>query len=238
MVWRRIGVFVSVLVVPIVAATFPALAIPPCSSIGFSSCNYDCSLSKGDNQPPPPTCQEVTFGACVDGVELYRYTCTENVTITKQCTCDDPPEDPPSGGCFLAGTPISMADGSTRPIEEIQAGDTVFAYDEASKQMKPDKVKVVHPVVERDFYLVVNGKMKLTPNHRVLSKGEWVEIGQLAVGDTLTAPDGEPVPIEKIEKVEGKVKVYNFAVNPYETYVASGVIVHNRKQETTPPPEP
>jgi hypothetical protein len=131
-----------------------------------------------------------------------------------------------------------MADGSTKPIEEIKAGDLVFAYDEASKQMKPDKVKVVHPVVERDSYLVVNGTIKVTANHRVLSRGEWVEIGQLAVGDTLTAPNGNAVPIEKIEKVEGKVKVYNFAVNPYETYVAHGVIVHNKKHETTSPPQP
>jgi hypothetical protein len=27
------------------------------------------------------------------------------------------------------------------------------------------------------------------------------------------------------------VTVYNFAVNPYETYVANGVIVHNKKHE-------
>jgi hypothetical protein len=154
--------------------------------------------------------------------------CNEGRPITGKCDCDG---DPGGGGCFLAGAPITMADGSTKPIEEIRAGDFVLAYDEIAKQMKPDKVREVHKPVEVPFYLVVNQSMKLTPNHRVLSKGEWVEIGQLAVGDTLTAPGGKAVPIEKIEKVEGKVTVYNFAVNPYETYVANGVIVHNKKHE-------
>jgi hypothetical protein len=34
--------------------------------------------------------------------------------------------------------------------------------------------------------------------------------------------------------------VYNFAVNPYETYIANGVIGHNRKPEIeeAPPDEP
>ncbi|HET9299334.1 MAG TPA: Hint domain-containing protein [Candidatus Polarisedimenticolaceae bacterium] len=238
MVCRRIGVFVSVFATVLIAASLPALAVP-CSQLATATaCANQCYLQDDDGIEPYPLCTTYVQSTCSkNGVARVTYYCSDGSILSSgNCSCDVP-QDPP-GGCFLAGTPITMGDGSTKPIEEIQAGDTVFAYDEASKQMKPDKVKVVHPVVERDFYLVVNGKMKLTPNHRVLSKGEWVEIGQLAVGDTLTAPDGEPVPIEKIEKVEGKVKVYNFAVNPYETYVASGVIVHNRKQETTPPPQP
>ena len=33
--------------------------------------------------------------------------------------------------CFVAGTPIRMADGTDRPIEHVRAGDRVLAYDEA-----------------------------------------------------------------------------------------------------------
>eukprot|EP01043_Picozoa_sp_COSAG02_P026052 COSAG02_NODE_1489_length_12365_cov_22.798793_5_plen_1063_part_00 len=33
------------------------------------------------------------------------------------------------GGCFLAGTPITMADGSTKAIELVQAGDAVLSWD-------------------------------------------------------------------------------------------------------------
>ena len=34
--------------------------------------------------------------------------------------------------------------------------------------------------------------------------------------------------IESIKTVEEPVTVYNFSVNPYQTYVADGVIVHNK----------
>lgn len=35
-----------------------------------------------------------------------------------------------TGFCFLAGTPITLADNSTHPIEQIQLGDQVLSYDE------------------------------------------------------------------------------------------------------------
>lgn len=132
-------------------------------------------------------------------------------------------------GCFLAGTPITMADGSQKPIEEMKVGDMVLAYDEATKQMKPDKVTEIFKHDQEDTFLIVNGHIKVTPIHRVLSKGNWVEIGKLKVGDTLTNTKGEDVAIQTIEVVNNKVNIYNFEVNPYHTYVADGVIVHNRK---------
>jgi len=234
MACRRVGVFVSVFAAFILATSLPVLAVPCSQIVNATQCAQACYF-----QEVPAQCRSFGQGQCTNGVAQYSYVCSDGTVLPGTCSCGDSGGSPGGGsGCFLAGASITMADGSTKPIEEIQAGDMILAYDEASKQMKADRVKVVHPPVERDFYLVINGTMKLTPNHRVLSKGEWVEIGQLAVGDTLTAPDGKPVPIEKIEKVDGKVMVYNFAVNPYETYVANGVIVHNRKQETTPPPQP
>ncbi len=33
------------------------------------------------------------------------------------------------GGCFLANTPIKMADGSYKNIQDILVGDNVFAFD-------------------------------------------------------------------------------------------------------------
>ncbi|HOW35276.1 MAG TPA: polymorphic toxin-type HINT domain-containing protein [Candidatus Omnitrophota bacterium] len=132
-------------------------------------------------------------------------------------------------GCFLAGTPITMADGTQKPIENISVGDVVLAFDEETKQMKPDKVTEVFKHDQEDTFLIVNGHMKVTPIHRVLSKGAWTEIGKLKVGDTLTNTQGEDVAIQTIEVVNNKVNIYNFEVNPYHTYVADGVIVHNRK---------
>jgi hypothetical protein len=71
--------------------------------------------------------------------------------------------------------------------------------------------------------------MKVTPIHRVLSKGNWIEIGKLKIGDSLTDINGKDVAIKTIQVVNKKVDIYNFEVNPYHTYVADGVIAHNRK---------
>ena len=48
------------------------------------------------------------------------------------------------------------------------------------------------------------------------------------MGDTLTNPKGEDVLIESIVRFNEPVNIYNFEVNPYHTYVANGIIAHNR----------
>lgn len=133
------------------------------------------------------------------------------------------------GGCFLAGTPISMADKSQKFIEQIKVGDMVLAYDEENKELKPDKVTKVFSHPKEDNYLIINGHLRVTPIHPVLSKGKWRQIGELKVGDTLTDVNGQDVPIKDIARIQEKIDVYNFETDPYHTYIAGGYIVHNRK---------
>ncbi|MFH1858497.1 MAG: polymorphic toxin-type HINT domain-containing protein [Candidatus Omnitrophota bacterium] len=129
--------------------------------------------------------------------------------------------------CFLAGTPILMADGSQIPIEKVKVGDKVLAFDEATKTLKEDSVKefVEHTA---DEYFVINDRLRLTEEHPVYSEGKWVEAGRLKVGDKLLNSDGKSESITSIQKVKENAKVYNLEVNPYHTYVAGGVVVHNK----------
>jgi pretoxin HINT domain-containing protein len=188
----------------------------------YSTCNSAC-LFEGQGH-----CTYVwAFDTCG-----YTYTCETGMPISGTCTC--PEQQPPPGGCFLAGTPITMADGTTKPIEEIAVGDVVLAYDKATGVMKPDPVKRLHKPVTVDSYLLVNGELRITATQPVFSGGKWIEMGQLKVGDTLTSASGEPLAIETIAVVQGPITVYNFDTNPYETFVAGGVIVH-RKQDITEP---
>lgn len=130
-------------------------------------------------------------------------------------------------GCFLAGTPILLADGRSMPIEQLTVGELVMAYDETAHDLKPDAVKetFIHVV---DGYLIVNGHLRVTPNHPVYADGRWVEIGLLRVGDQLVNADGRREPITSIERILEPVTVYNIEVNPYHTYVAGGIIAHNK----------
>ncbi len=150
---------------------------------------------------------------------------SEVITIT----VTNPPEgDGSSGGsCFLAGTKILMANGQTLPIEKVKVGDFVMAFDEKTKTLKKDRVKEFFEH-KSDKYLIINERLKLTENHPVYSQGKWIEIGKLQIGDSLLNSKGESETITSIREVKEKVKVYNLEVNPYHTYIAEGVVVHNK----------
>ena len=137
---------------------------------------------------------------------------------------------PPSGGgsgCFLSGTPILLADGSLKPIEAVKVGDLVMAFDEKTKTLKQNKVKETF-THEAENYLIINGSLKVTENHPVYSEGQWVEIGTLEVGDELLNAQGELTIITSIQRVKEKAQVYNLEVNRYHTYIAGGIVVHNK----------
>lgn len=129
--------------------------------------------------------------------------------------------------CFLAGTPILMADGSLKPIENVKVGDALIAFDEKTRTFKEDKVLKFF-VHDTNKYLLINNYLKVTANHPVYHEGKWMEIGKLKVGDNILNSKGEPEPILSVKEIRGETTVYNLEVNPYHTYVAGGIVAHNK----------
>jgi hypothetical protein len=131
------------------------------------------------------------------------------------------------GGCFLAGTQIDMADGTTKSIEDIKIDDMVLSYDENTNSMTTGRVyeTLFHP--QDNIYYIVNNNLKVTPNHPFLSKGKWVRIEDLEVGDTLTSESLEEVVITSMDIIYEVKDVYNFEVEDYHSYLVDGLIVHN-----------
>ena len=135
--------------------------------------------------------------------------------------------------CFVAGTLVQTEDG-TIPIENILAGDRVWAWDEETGDVTLKKV--VETYVNETTELVhvfVNGEeIVTTPFHPFYSpvKG-WTDAVKLRAGDVLVLVDGEYVVVEKVqhELLEEPVAVYNFQVEDYHTYyvACTGVLVHN-----------
>jgi hypothetical protein len=187
----------------LVGLSTPVHAIPPC----HQACQAYCGSVQVLSCSFPEPCR-------------VAYTCDNGRSGNSPCAC--------SAGCFLAGTRITMADGTEKAIEKIEVGDLVLAYDEKTGELKPDRVSKVHDPVQAEGYLLVNEKLYLTNVHPVLTPSGWREIGTLAVGDKLIGVDTKEVVIASIETLPGPVTVYNFATNPYATYVANGVIVHNK----------
>lgn len=133
------------------------------------------------------------------------------------------------GGCFLPGTKITMSDGSQKNIEDIAVGDLVATFaDERSGELVHGSVTALQEHIVTK-YLIVNGFLQITPEHRLLVNGNWSIAGNIRVGDTLRGQDGNMILVKTVVTKHALVKVYNFRVDPYHTYIADGVYVHNDK---------
>lgn len=215
--------------------------------------NGECGYSS--NPGEPGAADQDKYDAhcgsyCGDGYCLSA----ENVSGAGRCTqdCGYPPGggsgcylDPESGevicdecgSCFAAGTPISMADGSSRAIERVVVGDVVLAFDE-------DEVRIVPATVTRTFVhqdeatgtLLVNGTLRATGNHPFHANGAWVRADNLSIGDTLlqiseggTALAVKEGGVGSLMSLPGAPGTYNLEVERYHNYFAGGVLVHNKE---------
>jgi hypothetical protein len=146
---------------------------------------------------------------------------------------------PPVQACFVAGTPIAMADGTQKAIEHVVAGDMVMAFDERRSQLVPGEVvrRFVHPT--SDSLVVINSTLVATANHPFYSAGNWVRADALNVGaPLLTLHELDSVNGSRLEVAldgvfqlamrEGTTTTYNFEVAVHHNYFAGGVLVHNK----------
>ncbi|WP_020592846.1 polymorphic toxin-type HINT domain-containing protein [Kiloniella laminariae] len=135
-----------------------------------------------------------------------------------------------SGGrnCFVAETPILMADGTTKVISSIKEGDKVAAFDNLGK-LSSGVVVAKYNYDDREV-LSVNGILEVTEAHRFLTEsGTYKAIGEFSPGENLVNSNGEKVIIDYIERLSEKKPVFNFTVEPFNTYVANNIRVHNVK---------
>ena len=147
-------------------------------------------------------------------------------------------DQPCPSSCFVAGTHVQVANG-TVPIESLEAGDVVWAWDEETGDVALKTVVETY-VNETDelIHVFANGEeIVTTPGHPFYSpvKG-WTDAVHLRAGDILVLVNGEYVVVEKVqhEILEAPVTVYNFQVEDYQTYyVSSGVLVHNKCVKNT-----
>jgi predicted phage tail protein len=132
-------------------------------------------------------------------------------------------------GCLLGGTKISMADGSSKDIENVIAGDMVMAYNEANGVLEESEVSKTFEHSDTEGYLIINNQIKLTDNHPVyvMSRG-CVSAGELKIGDILMREDGSEESIESISAHGELVTTFNIEVEKHHNYFADGYLVHNK----------
>jgi hypothetical protein len=158
--------------------------------------------------------------------------------------------------CFAAGTHISLSNGDVKNIEDIVVGDEVLGWDgkkiDSAVVIATDDSHFVgsHAAAckllgdEPSLYTIDDTGIEFTPEHPFLTKDGWKSLVPdknqepylsnkepkiLEVGDSICI-DSEWKEIEDIRIVrsDAKEKVYNITVDRLHSYVANGIIVHNK----------
>jgi intein/homing endonuclease len=147
-------------------------------------------------------------------------------------------------GCFVAGTPVLMADGTEKPIESIQVGEWILAWNENTKQTSPTKVvSALHHEDQMqtlfDIELEDGRSFTVNNNHPmyVVEDQDFVFTRDLAArfakGEPITFLDSrnQPVAIVSMQIRREQCKVYNLHVQGQgdkgHTYYANGFLAHN-----------
>ena len=150
----------------------------------------------------------------------------------------------PGLGCFVAGTPVLMADGSEKPIDRIQAGEAVVAWNDQTRETFQTRViKPLHHEAKAQtlFDIELENGRRLTVNNNhpiyVIEDDEFILSRELAArfanGQRITFQDsqGQPIRVANIHMRRQICKVYNLEVEGQgkngHTYYADGVLVHN-----------
>lgn len=135
------------------------------------------------------------------------------------------------GGCLVQGTPVLTPSGQVA-IENLQPGDTVLGVD--GRSLLPVNVQAVTQVRPDAFYEIVVDRhaLRITAEHPIeTAPGVFRIASVLHPGNTVLVTDRGMIRSSTIKSILRKpadLTAYNLLVAPIGTYVADGVVAHNK----------
>ena len=228
-----------------VKATPPSIKKGESSLIEWSATNATrCTLFDADDIAIPGYLNTGTTGS---------YTTPKlDLTTTYNIICDDYVYTPPPMTCpyyypvcFIADTIVSMADGTTKKIQDVKIGDILKG------EKTNNTVLGFHdPKLEgRKLYSFNGGRYFVTAEHPFKTTDGWksidpsktaeenigIKVTPLHIGDVLLTENGK-VLLKTIDSKNDKsdTQLYNFMLNGDHTYYADGYLVHNKEMCTGP----
>ena len=136
-------------------------------------------------------------------------------------------------GCFIAGTPILMADNTYKNIENIQIEEKVMGYNLENQSLEEQIVEnvFVREVNELTTITTQYNSIVCTTTHEIycVNKSKYVPAYELQIGDILKTSIGTTTIIDiTTNKTEG-TKVYNLDTENANNYFVTeeNVLVHN-----------
>ncbi|MBB4929435.1 hypothetical protein F4561_000255 [Lipingzhangella halophila] len=160
---------------------------------------------------------------------------------------DEDDTDEPNGNCrtnsFTPGTPVLMADGSTTPIQDIQTGDEILAFDPATGEEGPrevtdtitgdgQKTLVDITVTDTDG---TTSTLTATDEHPFWAPkaGQWVDATDLTPGTWLRTSAGTWTQTTAVDtNTVDDQQFHNLTIDDLQTYYVevggSTALVHNQ----------
>lgn len=126
--------------------------------------------------------------------------------------------------CLAKGTQISMADGSTKRIENICKGDLVKTKDGGSASVREVIMQEECQVV--DLILRSGRKLVLTDGHAVYTKDGVYPVSRLKEGQEVVTEDGTDTIDEIVPYCERTYDVCTLHLDGGEWMFANGVVVY------------
>jgi len=186
------------------------------------------------------------LAAALQAAELQQAKSADGYDLTPGCSLAAESRALQFVKCFPPGTLVLMADGSTKPIEEIKEGDEVLAKDPASTDA-PRSFKVAAQLQNSTEHLVTvevqdaAGRVahfKATREHPFWVKGlGWKNAVDLTDKDILADNSGSDVRVLSVKTEAEKSPTFNLTIDSKHTFyvVDNGVsvLVHNTGEELT-----
>lgn len=136
--------------------------------------------------------------------------------------------------CSFAGaTTVLMADGSRKPIEDVEVGDRVIATDPESREQVAKRVEHVFVHDDTVIDLLVDGEViTTTEDHPFWSVTDqrFERADELEVGEKVLGADGSVITVSGLELGTAREALaYNLSVEGIHTYHVGqrAILVHN-----------
>jgi len=159
----------------------------------------------------------------------------------------DTAENTQGGGysCFIAGTKVTMSDGTLKNIEDIKVGDKIKGHKNNNTVIKLDPTLLA---TRKLYSFNNNDHYFFTSEHPFMTEEGWKSVkpektkerdgielynqleGELKIGDKLVTDKGliEITDIKSKEINKPNMPLYNFNVSNDNSYIADGYVVHNK----------
>jgi len=154
-------------------------------------------------------------------------------------------EEAAYGSCFIAGTKVTMENGTTKNIEDVKVGDKVKGHKGNNEVIKLDPTLLAN---RKLYSFNDNEHYFFTSEHPFMTEEGWKSIkpektkerdgielynqlvGELKIGDKLVTEKGliEIKEIKSKEMNDPKMPLYNFNISNDNSYIADGYVVHNK----------